>query len=121
MNSRAWPVLSRSLYCTLGPTFFRSLAWSVLAAEPDALPSVALSCSLKEVFFATARASWLAAMFSTLKGRKPDHSTDQVSSPCLSSVLDPTVPSIWKALSAVPLIGKPVSLSLLPPSSKLDW
>jgi len=38
-----------------------------------------------------------------------------------SGVLPPTSPPISKRFVVLPVMGKPVNLSLLPPSSKLDW
>src|SRR5437764_3456773 len=121
MNSPAWPVLSRSLYCTLGPTFLRSLLFTPLAAEPECSDRVLANSCSKDWPLATARASLPLLVFSTLKALKPDHSTAYWSLPFLSAVELPTSPAIGNALSLAPVIGQPVSLSLLPPSSKLDW
>ena len=113
-------MLSRSLYCTLGPTFFNSLLLAFLAAEPECLSRLAASCSFRLLPCLTARASWLP-MFSTLKGRKPVHSMLYCCSPRFSGVAALTSPLTGKAVASAPVIGKPVRLSLLPPSPKLDW
>lgn len=67
----------------------------------------------------------MAAKFSTLITRRPVNSSVSFSapapSPLMSSVDEPTVPVTSNGLLAPAVIGTARSVTLEPPSSKLDW